>query len=86
MCFGMGVACTPESGYNYPSIIELHTHDTAHNCQQVQKMQEMTEEEYFARVEKNLQEVKKKVTSLISSLENICEDTQPLEDSATEKY
>lgn len=67
MCFGMVVACTPESGYSYPSIIDLHTHDTAYNCQQVQKMQEMTEEEYFARVEKNLQEVKNH-----HNWENIC--------------
>jgi hypothetical protein len=57
MCFGMAVACTPESGYSSPSIIKLHTNDTDYNYQQVQKMQDMTEKEYFERVRLNLQEV-----------------------------
>jgi hypothetical protein len=44
MSFGMGVACTPESGYNYPSIFKLHVHDTNFNVQQIENMQNADED------------------------------------------
>ncbi|KOY85749.1 hypothetical protein AD998_05895 [bacterium 336/3] len=54
ICFGMCIACTPESGYNYSSIIPMHISDIDYNYQQIKKMQEMDEEEYFRRAKDNL--------------------------------
>jgi len=58
ICFGLVVACTPESGYNYPSMIPMHVSDIEYNCQQINKMQEMEEDEYLKRMEDNLNHIK----------------------------
>jgi len=44
MCFGLPIACTPGSGYNYPSIIPLDPHDTEFNCRQIEIIQNMPAE------------------------------------------
>ncbi len=43
MCFGMYVACTPESGYDYPSLMQLSMHDTEHNVRLLTAFQSMDE-------------------------------------------
>lgn len=53
MCFGMPIACTPETGYEYPSIVRLSTTDTAHNVKQLELLQHMPEEQLRALVRQN---------------------------------
>lgn len=53
MCFGLGVACTPQSGYSYPSVIKLSTYDTEYNLTQIAKMQSMQEAEICDLVAEN---------------------------------
>lgn len=43
MCFGFFVACTPESGYDYPSLMPLSMTDTVHNVQQLTAFQDTDE-------------------------------------------
>lgn len=53
MCFGFAVACTPESSYQYDSITRLDTSDTAFNCSQLNKLQQMNEDELIERAKIN---------------------------------
>jgi glycosyltransferase involved in cell wall biosynthesis len=53
MCFGFAVACTPESGYAYPSLFKLSTHDTAENIRVLTMIQTMDEQELLARAKEN---------------------------------
>lgn len=55
MCFGIPVACTPQTGYEYPSILPLSTNDTRFNCNQLMKMQAADEEALFQRARQNRQ-------------------------------
>lgn len=43
MCFGLVVACTPESGYTCPTLIPLSTEDTLRNVQVLTDLQNMDE-------------------------------------------
>ena len=58
MCFGFPIACTPETGYDYPSIVRLSTVDTDFNIKQLLMMKNMPEKDLFSMVEKNLEHVK----------------------------
>lgn len=53
MCFGLIVACTPESGYDHPSLIRLHTSDTRHNVRILSALQDKDEDELLAITEEN---------------------------------
>lgn len=53
MCFGMALACTPETGYSYDSITKLSTHDTAHNVRMLQALQQADEAELLERARAN---------------------------------
>lgn len=53
MCFGIPIACTPETGYEYPSIIRLSTNDTDFNCRQLMQIQSADEESLFQRTRQN---------------------------------
>src|SRR3989344_3030369 len=53
MCFGLVVACTPESGYTCPSLIQLSCTDTAHNVYELEKLQEMDEEDLLRTAKEN---------------------------------
>lgn len=44
-CFGLVVACTPESGYVCPSFVSLSTDDTLHNVEVLEQLQNMDESE-----------------------------------------
>jgi hypothetical protein len=59
MSIGMGVACTPQSGISYDSIIQLSTNDNNFNLNKIQLMQQMNEKEYFEMSEKNIQLIEK---------------------------
>lgn len=43
MCFGLVVACTPESGYNHASLVKLSTNDTVRNVSVLQELQQAPE-------------------------------------------
>ncbi len=45
MCFGLAIACTPETGYDYPALATLRTNDTEHNIRVLQHLQEVNEAE-----------------------------------------
>ncbi len=53
MCFGFLVACTPESGYSYDSIIPLSPTDTSYNVRQIKKIQNLEEGEILRLTRKN---------------------------------
>ncbi len=53
MCIGLGIACTPESGINYSSIIKLDKDDTNFNCKQIDLMQTMDESALLAMAYEN---------------------------------
>lgn len=53
MCFGMVVACTPESGYLCPSLIPLSTDDTSYNVDILKKLQNMDEDDLLEIAKKN---------------------------------
>lgn len=53
MCFGLPIACTPETGYVHQSIIKLDVNDTQFNCKQVQLMQGMPTEDLINLAKKN---------------------------------
>ncbi len=59
MCFGFPIACTPETGYEYPSIVRLSTHDTEANVMALTKMKNMNEDELLKLVQENYDIVKK---------------------------
>ena len=62
ICFGFPVACTPETGFEYPSIIKLSTTDTAENIKKLTAMKNMSESELKKLVEENMKFVKKYYT------------------------
>lgn len=53
MCFGIVVACTPESGYTCPSLIPLSTDDTPRNVEVLKELQIMDEEKLLAIAQRN---------------------------------
>ncbi|MDJ1482398.1 hypothetical protein QNI16_17970 [Cytophagaceae bacterium YF14B1] len=55
MCFGLGIACTPESGYSYPSIIPLDKNDTNFNIQQIELIQKLSGDELRTMITQNRQ-------------------------------
>jgi len=59
MSIGMVVGSTPQSGYDYHTIIKLDPHNTDFNCVQIDRMQQMNEEEYFSISKANLDLLKK---------------------------
>lgn len=52
-CFGLVVACTPESGYVCPSYISLSTDDTQRNVEALKHLQDMDEHELLEIVRSN---------------------------------
>jgi len=59
MSFGMAIACTPESGYEYDSIERLSTHDTGRNVETLLRLQNADENELLERALKNRELLKK---------------------------
>jgi glycosyltransferase involved in cell wall biosynthesis len=53
MCFGLAIACTPETGYDYPTFTELRVHDTEHNVRALLELQNADEEELLVRSREN---------------------------------
>ncbi len=53
MCFGLVVACTPETGYAHPSLVMLSTSDTEKNVQILQGLQYADEEHLLRRADQN---------------------------------
>jgi hypothetical protein len=53
MSMGFGIACTPESGYDYPTVIRLDKKDNLFNCSQIEKIQNMEEEMILEMTQKN---------------------------------
>jgi hypothetical protein len=53
MCFGLVVACTHESGYEYSSLVRLSTFDTSHNVRALLELQCASEAELVRRVSEN---------------------------------
>lgn len=45
MCFGFVVACTPETGYEHPSLLRLSTNDTDSNVKILEDLQSLPAEE-----------------------------------------
>lgn len=62
MCFGMFVACTPESGYSKPTLMELDFNDTDFNISQLKKFQEMDESELIKITKRNRDDASKNNT------------------------
>lgn len=60
MSLGMGLACTPESGYDYSSIIPLDKNNVDFNCRQIEKMQTLEESEILAMTRMNRKIVEEK--------------------------
>lgn len=58
-CFGFPIACTPETGYEAPSIIRLDTGDTAGNITKLLALKNADEAVLLKYVEENLAYVKK---------------------------
>ncbi len=53
MCFGLPVACTPESSYEYDSIVRLDVKDIAFNVRQLEAMQYQSEEDLIRIADTN---------------------------------
>ena len=53
MCFGLAIACTPETGYEYPTFITLSTGDTEKNVQNLLALQSEKEENLLFRAQEN---------------------------------
>jgi len=53
MCFGLSIACTPETGYEYPTLVRLSTNDADYNVQALHALQEEEEETLLARAREN---------------------------------
>ncbi len=62
ICFGFPVACTPQTGYEQPSISKLHTEDTAYNVRILTQLQNMTEDELRKLVSESKKYVEEKHT------------------------
>lgn len=58
-CFGLIVACTPESGYTCPSFVPLTTDDTHYNVETLKKLQKMEEADLFKIAKANREYVVK---------------------------
>lgn len=48
MCFGFAIACTPETGYDYPTLAMLSTDDTVHNVEALLGLQHAEEQELLS--------------------------------------
>ncbi|MES2437244.1 MAG: hypothetical protein V4519_04520 [Patescibacteria group bacterium] len=59
MCFGFPIACTPETGYEYPSIVKLDTTNTEANIKALTMLKNMSEPELKALVDENLKVIQK---------------------------
>lgn len=68
MCFGMAVACTPESGYAYDSLTKLSTIDTEHNIRALETLQNADENELLSLSREN-----RKVALTRHSWDRFCE-------------
>ena len=53
MCMGFVVACTPETGYEYPSIVALSTTDTEKNVALLKALQYADESELLEMTRTN---------------------------------
>lgn len=53
MCIGLSVACTPETGYEYPTLARLSTHDTEYNVQRLRELQQVDERELLSRAQES---------------------------------
>ncbi|MSU73681.1 glycosyltransferase family 1 protein [Candidatus Kaiserbacteria bacterium] len=53
MCIGLAIACTPETGYDYSSLIMLSTHDTEQNVRSLCALQDAEEGDLLARAREN---------------------------------
>lgn len=60
MCFGFAIACTPETGYDYPTLTELRTHDTEHNVRALLDLQNFDAEDLLERARENRRIVEEK--------------------------
>jgi glycosyltransferase involved in cell wall biosynthesis len=60
MCFGLVVACTRESGYEYPSLVKLSPVDTAGNVKLLNELQWADEAELVSRARDNREVAKSK--------------------------
>lgn len=60
MSFGFAVACTPETGYDYPAIATLRTSDTEHNVRVLQNLQDIDEGELLRQTRENRKIVEEK--------------------------
>lgn len=55
ICFGFPIACTHETGYDYPSIVQLDTNDTESNIRKLTAMKNMDELELRKMVKENME-------------------------------
>ena len=62
MCFGLAVACTPETGYDYPTLTMLSTTDTGKNVQSLLTLQNADESELLSRAQESRHIVESKHT------------------------
>lgn len=53
MCFGFAIACTPETGYDYPAVATLRTTDTEHNVRILLDLQHADEKDLLACAREN---------------------------------
>ena len=58
-CFGLVIACTPESGYLCPSFIPLSTDNTNYNVKTLKELQETEEAVLLATVQKSKEYIEK---------------------------
>lgn len=59
MCFGIVVACTPESGYDYESLVRLNTNDTEFNVNVLKDLQNKEEVDLIEIAKRNRQNAEK---------------------------
>lgn len=62
MCVGLVVACTSETGYDYPGLTMLSPHDTEHNVRTLRALQHAEEGDLLARARENRRLVQEKHT------------------------
>lgn len=53
MCIGLSIACTPETGYDYPSLIRLSPDNTESNVQKLLAFQDIEEKDLLAQAREN---------------------------------
>lgn len=53
MCFGFAVACTPETGYEYSTLVKLSTHDTEYNVRTLSSLQNLSGEHLISTAQVN---------------------------------